>query len=148
MENKKNNTTNNKRYLEEALQEAKAHIKKDPINGYAYAFGMLNSAILSFLGKEDELKQELGLEPANNGYIVKLTQKNTKDGTTQYFYLGTDGYTHSKPTLVIPFKKKGNALNLIKRETQTNEFYGILRVSENSCIEYHHWLNVYEVIPA
>ena len=68
MENKKTNTTtNNKRYLEEALQKAKEHIKKDTINGYAYAFGMLNSAILSFLGKEDELRQELGL---NNKYFI------------------------------------------------------------------------------
>ena len=61
MENKKNSVYN-KRYLEEALQKAKAHIKKDTINGYAYAFGMLNSAILSFLGKENELRKELGLD--------------------------------------------------------------------------------------
>lgn len=54
--------TNNKRHLEEALQKAKAHIKKDPINGYAYAFGMLNSAVMLFLGKEDELKEELRKE--------------------------------------------------------------------------------------
>lgn len=60
MENKKTNTTtNNERYLEEALQKAKEHIKKDPINGYAYAFGELNSAVMLFLGKEDELRKEL-----------------------------------------------------------------------------------------
>lgn len=89
-----------------------------------------------------ELKEE-----ANKGYIVKLTQKNTKDGTTLCFYLGTDGYTHKEPRFVTPYKRKANALNRIKKETQTNEWFGIERVSENTCTEYC-WLNTYEVISA
>jgi hypothetical protein len=82
------------------------------------------------------------------GYIVKLTQKNTEDGSTQTFYMGADGYVHTDTLIVTPYKRYGNALNLIKRETQTSEWLDIVRVSENSCIEHNRWVNTYEVIPA
>lgn len=88
-----------------------------------------------------ELKEE-----ANKGYIVKLTQKNTENGAIQYFYLGADGYTHTEPDYVTPYKRKGNALNFIKRETQTDKYLNIERVNENSCLELKKWLNTYEVI--
>ena len=82
------------------------------------------------------------------GYIVKLTQKNIENGYTQTFYMGADGYVHTDTLIITPYKRYGNALNLIKRETETHEYLSRVRVSENSCIEYNRWLNTYEVIPA
>ena len=84
----------------------------------------------------------------DKGYIVKLTQKDTEKGSVQTFYMGADGYIHTDTLTITPYKRYGNALNLIKRETETSEYLSLVRVSENSCIECSRWLNTYEVIPA
>lgn len=84
----------------------------------------------------------------NRGYIVRLTQKDTQKGSVQIFYMGVDGYIHTDTLFVEPYKRKGNALNLIKKETETSKWGDIVRVSKNSCFESKRWLNTYEVIPA
>jgi len=70
------------------------------------------------LNEWERQQQEKAKEPKQKGYVIKYFVTNLKNNDFNIYYRGVDGYIQTDPNFCDPYKRKGQLLNIIKKEAQ------------------------------
>lgn len=99
-------------------------------------------------------EQQANQEPTNEeprgarvGYIVKDTVTNIETNKTTVYYMGVDGYINDEPKYCTPYRKRGAALNRIKKDVNfwAGSKYAEI-ISDSQYIEGKKWVHVLELV--